>query len=205
MGTATAETRIPLAEAERIAGEIVQLLAPYCERIEIAGSIRRRRPLVKDIELLCVPRVIRTATDLFGTQHAETDQLHAHATALREEGRFGDRLDKNARPAFGERYKRLTYEGIALDLFSVKPPAQWGLQLVIRSGPAEFSHRLVSNIMHRLPDGSTGLLPHGLKVDRGAIWRLDWRGLPSELVPTPTEESVFEVLGIAWVAPEDRL
>ncbi len=45
-----------LDKALEIAEKTKELLAPYCERIEIAGSIRRKKPEVKDIELVAIPK-----------------------------------------------------------------------------------------------------------------------------------------------------
>ncbi len=47
--------RLPLEKAERIAGGVLAALKPFCERLEIAGSIRRRRPWVGDIDLVVLP------------------------------------------------------------------------------------------------------------------------------------------------------
>ncbi|MFH0809822.1 MAG: hypothetical protein V2A77_05070 [Pseudomonadota bacterium] len=47
--------KISLERAKNIADTIVARLKPYCARIEIAGSIRRRRPLVNDIDIVLVP------------------------------------------------------------------------------------------------------------------------------------------------------
>lgn len=47
--------QIPLAKAEAVAAELLEALAPYFERLEVAGSIRRRRPVVHDIDLVGVP------------------------------------------------------------------------------------------------------------------------------------------------------
>ena len=58
-------TRIALMEATGLAGELVALLQPACERIEIAGSIRRQRPDVGDVELVVVPR-LKAPLGLFG-------------------------------------------------------------------------------------------------------------------------------------------
>lgn len=41
--------------AESIASQVVEKLKPYCDRIEIAGSIRRRHPFPGDIDLVCIP------------------------------------------------------------------------------------------------------------------------------------------------------
>ena len=43
-----------LSEALPIAEKLKAELAPFCSRIEIAGSIRRKKPEVKDIEIVCV-------------------------------------------------------------------------------------------------------------------------------------------------------
>jgi DNA polymerase/3'-5' exonuclease PolX len=43
-------------EALKIAQETVELLRPHCERIEIAGSIRREKPEPNDIEIVAIPK-----------------------------------------------------------------------------------------------------------------------------------------------------
>ena len=45
-----------LTTANRIAGQVVDLLRPHCHRIEIAGSIRRRKPEPSDIEIVVLPK-----------------------------------------------------------------------------------------------------------------------------------------------------
>jgi hypothetical protein len=51
-----------LAIAERLKAD----LAPYCTRIEIAGSVRRQRPQVKDVEICAIP--LQEPSDLFGAE-----------------------------------------------------------------------------------------------------------------------------------------
>ena len=46
---------ITLSKAQRIAAHVVGELRPFCKRIEIAGSIRRQRPEVGDIDLVIEP------------------------------------------------------------------------------------------------------------------------------------------------------
>jgi hypothetical protein len=43
-------------EAKLLADSLVEAMAPFCERIEIAGSVRRKKPVVKDIEICVIPR-----------------------------------------------------------------------------------------------------------------------------------------------------
>ena len=45
-----------LAEADKLAAKILHELTPFCERIEVAGSVRRRRENVNDIDLVVIPK-----------------------------------------------------------------------------------------------------------------------------------------------------
>ena len=54
-----------LSFAMMLAGKVVDELAPVCERIEIAGSIRRKKPTIGDVEIVCIPKLV-TATNLLG-------------------------------------------------------------------------------------------------------------------------------------------
>lgn len=47
-----------LENALAIAEGIVEALNPYCTIINIAGSCRRRKPEVKDIEIVALPKTI---------------------------------------------------------------------------------------------------------------------------------------------------
>jgi DNA polymerase/3'-5' exonuclease PolX len=52
------------AQALILAEEALNALKPYCERALIAGSIRRMKPEVKDIELVAIPKQVPAG--LFG-------------------------------------------------------------------------------------------------------------------------------------------
>lgn len=45
-----------LESAKKLAEFLVELMSEYCERIMIAGSIRRGKHEVKDIEIVCIPK-----------------------------------------------------------------------------------------------------------------------------------------------------
>ena len=171
--------KIPLETAKEIAERVIEKLAPLCERIEIAGSIRRQKAEVGDIEIVAIPRPI---TDMFG--NPTTD----HMLDLFDYSTIG-RLEMG-----GHKYKKIALtEGPQLDLFIVTPPAQWGVLFLIRTGPAEYSHAIVTPRVHG------GLLPSHLRVREGAIWL-------NELAPleTPEESDVYNLLGIPYVEPEAR-
>jgi len=46
---------IALERAQKIASEVVKRLSPCCQRIEVAGSIRRKSPHPRDIDLVLIP------------------------------------------------------------------------------------------------------------------------------------------------------
>lgn len=196
------KVRVPLAQAEALAAELVELLSPVCERLEIAGSIRRRRPDPADIEICAIPkRVVIPEFDMFGNvvSNRAFDLLGECADDLLARCVLEHRRDVNGRAAWGESYRRAIFRGFALDLFSCWPE-QWGCLLTIRTGPAEFSHRLVTDTTQRLDSGLYGLKPpwaqvKGLRVLHRAS---------GEVFDTPEERQVFEVLSLPYVEPWER-
>lgn len=48
--------KIALKRAQELACHILKSLEPSCERVEIAGSVRRRKPAINDIDIVLVPR-----------------------------------------------------------------------------------------------------------------------------------------------------
>jgi DNA polymerase/3'-5' exonuclease PolX len=180
------------------------MFSPYCRRIEIAGSIRRYMDsdterwfhTVHDVELVTIPAFDRIAIDqdLFGqVAYEETDLLDEF---VRGTPSLIPRLDKNGRSAMGPRYKRLLTGGFPLDLFAIHPPAEFGVVFAIRTGPAEFSKRLVT---HRA-DG--GYLPDEMLIREGALWISGAE--QDELIPTPGESEFFDAIRLPWVEPSER-
>lgn len=188
------KTRVPLAEASALAAEAVELLAPYCERIEIAGSIRRQRQDVGDIELVCIPRMTAVQPDLFEAERGDVSAELQRVKELIAEGVLEHRLDANGHQACGPRFQRLVYKGFALDVFAVLPPAQFGVILAIRTGPAAFSKKLVTS---RLAAGG-GCMRMGQCVVEGAL--MD-RG---KVIETPEEADFFAAIGMEVPLPWHR-
>jgi DNA polymerase/3'-5' exonuclease PolX len=196
-----AVTRIPLAEARALAEEVVEMLRPACERIEIAGSIRRGKADVGDLEIVAVAKTEPTL-NLFGERTGgERNLLNELCDRLMAQGVLLLRLDKNGRAAYGSKYMRLTYRGTPLDLFATTPH-QWGVIFLIRTGPADYSHRLVTPTTQQFTDSQGrrwwGLMPPGMNVKDGALWR------GGQIIPTPEEWHVFRALGLAYLEPHER-
>jgi DNA polymerase/3'-5' exonuclease PolX len=171
--------KIPLAEAERLAEKYLEALSPYCLRIEAAGSVRRRKPEVGDLELVAIPRPV---LDLFG-QPSGDHCLNGVDWA----GQFSGQAVKD-----GPKYKQIIMPEITLDLFIVTPPAQWGVIFLLRTGPDTFSQKLLSRRQDR------GLLPSWMRSEDGAI-----RG-KGKIIETPEEEDVFRLAEFPFVEPKER-
>jgi DNA polymerase/3'-5' exonuclease PolX len=181
----------PLAEMAALADEVVELLAPACDRVAVAGSIRRRVPAVRDLELVCSPTLVAYRGGLWGDEPLVEDALALRTAALVADGTFAPRRLGDRAAANGTRYRSLVYRDTPLDLFS--PDAEtFALVLLIRTGPASFSRRLVT------PRSKGGLLPDFMRVKDGRLWSGD------RAIPLATEADVFRALGMPVIPPERR-
>src|SRR5438067_863907 len=54
-----------LAAAQKNAERLLAWLGPFAVRLEIAGSVRRRRPAPDDLDVVCIPKC-RIGRDLLG-------------------------------------------------------------------------------------------------------------------------------------------
>lgn len=201
------------AAASLLAEGLVGSMRPACERIGVAGSIRRRKAHVKDIELVVTPRYTEEGGG--GGQLAlpgsrvGVNALERLVGGWLEEGRAKARLDKRGRAALGPSYKRLLVSlgeqqpaataWTAVDLFIVNPPAQWGLIYLIRTGSGV---------------GGDGRPETGFGPAMLALWKRRTNGGYSKggllhradgtPVETLEEQDVFEACGLPWIPPTER-
>jgi DNA polymerase/3'-5' exonuclease PolX len=161
------------------ANNICDLLRPVCTRIEIAGSLRREKSEVGDIEICAIPTY---STDLFG------DQFYSAAVIGEVLRSAGFEMDKD-----GENYKKFFYVAaqIWIDLF-LTTPEQWGLIFMIRTGSADFSRMMMTNKQQG------GYMPSNLKVSGGRVW------IGNQVMVTPEEKDVFKLWGMEFVEPKNR-
>lgn len=183
----------PLEAAREIAQKYISDLAPYCDRIEIAGSIRREKPAVHDIEIVAIPK-LETKADMFGTVTGYTSQVDQEIVRLAS--KWGAVFKKG-----GPKYKQLALaEGLNLDLFLVTPPAHWGVIFAIRTGPSDFSNQLVTAKRYRTHENRPGFLPSYAKSEDGQIMHRE----TGEVYPMPEEEDFFKFCGLDYIRPKDR-
>ena len=179
-----------LQEAKRLAVQVLDFLAPHCQLIEIAGSIRREKPSgIKDIELVAISKRVAvdgTLIDVGDTVAKLNEYIAKHANCGAPLGWNDEHGRKN-----GDRFKALLWRRQPVDLFIVAPET-WGALLAIRTGPADFSQLLVTSVLDR------GAMPGHLKQKHGRLWH------GNEPLETPTEQEWFAALDVPCWPPEQR-
>jgi DNA polymerase/3'-5' exonuclease PolX len=183
--------RWPADFARRIADELVEALRPRCEQLCIAGSLRRGKAEVGDIEILYVSRIgaMRSPGELFARSGSLADEL---IDQWLTEGVLTKR-PKNGVTAWGPLNKlaRHTASGVNVDLFAATRE-RWFVSLVVRTGSWEMNTQLAASALRR-----------GLKLHvsvNAAIERLD----TDELIFPQSEREVFELCGMPYREPAER-
>jgi DNA polymerase/3'-5' exonuclease PolX len=115
-----------LEQATAMAEDVKGQLAPHCHRIEIAGSIRRRKAEVGDIEIVAIPKPYGVGLFLSGVASVVNQWPKVR-------GELPCRYTQRTLPG----------AGIKLDLFFATP-VNWGLIFAIRTGSADYSYRVLA-------------------------------------------------------------
>lgn len=167
-----------LNKARNYAEKIVAALSPMAKRIEIAGSIRRNKPMVGDIDLVIEPK---------------PGQLHA----IKQRCLTGTLTSGNMVMMDGEMNFIMMLGTVQLDIFFARPavpdlfnpkPANFGSLLLCRTGSKEHNIWLI-----------------GEAKARGLAW-LPYEGVVKDgrVVAGETEEDIFRALRLEYVKPENR-
>lgn len=181
--------KYPLPLALNVAKELLAYLDPVTERLEICGSVRRRRAEVSDLELLYIPRLEETREDFFRTSSLPATERAIQA--LLDRGILAKRPNVNGYFAWGPQNKLAVHatSGLPVDLFLTKPE-NWFVSLVIRTGPKELNLRLIEGAARR-----------GLKLHAYGSGFTDRFG---NTVHVTSEEDLFEKCGVPYLDPCDR-
>ena len=130
-----------IQKAKALSDEIVKRLEPYCQKIQVAGSIRREKPTVHDIDIVLI------AGDMEG--------IHKELTGLGE-------LRKD-----GPKIKCLEYKDVSVDLYFATPQT-WATLLLIRTGSKEHNIRLCARAktlgMHLAASGDGLFDNEGIRI-----------------------------------------
>jgi DNA polymerase/3'-5' exonuclease PolX len=194
--------RVPASEATAAAQDFIDVLEDYCELICIAGSLRRRKASVKDIEILFVPKI--EASPVFA---ARTDLFRAPAplppinlaeraiATLLASFLLRKRPNVNGIKAWGEKNKLGIHapSGLPVDLFTATRENFFNY-LVCRTGGAESNIRVCEAAIAR----GWKWNPYGSGFSRCAeLGRVEQHAVQSE-------REVFEFVGLPYLEPWER-
>lgn len=201
------------ADAYRIAEDLRQKIAPACEPglTLIVGSLRRKKSNVHDIEIAGKP-ILGAPRPTFGDPKVFETRLDQILYSLEMEGELinggknGSKMKKyivNTEP-----YGFETLNPFYVEFYLATPPAQWGVECVIRTGPGSEDDNFSRWCVTTRSQG--GALPDGYRQRHLAIWsadQLDGSLEPrkgEEPIPMPTEEDFFKFLNLPYIMPAAR-
>jgi DNA polymerase/3'-5' exonuclease PolX len=182
--------RWPANIALPIANELIAQLQPRCQQICIAGSLRRRKAEVGDIEILYVPRMaqVRMPNELFPRTSSLVDELFDQWLA---QDFIRKRPNINGDTTWGDKNKLAVHapSWIPVDFFATTPDC-WFVALVLRTGPKELNTRLAASALRR-----------GMQLHAYGVLEVTATG---ELIIPRSEREVFQLLGVPYREPPQR-
>lgn len=184
---------------------LLPAIESVCERVTVAGSIRRQAEFVKDIELVVIPKTTTTTrqTTLFDSEAHTVCLLEKRITTGYEEGFFSPRLNKRGhniawhKDDATSRYIALNYYyperfyPVPVDIRQDRLP-WYGWILLLRTGPGDANKVLVTERRYG------GLKPAHVTFQDGQCF------VDGEPYPLPTEQDVFDLFRIDYIPPEQR-
>jgi DNA polymerase/3'-5' exonuclease PolX len=188
--------KLPLKTAQSYASKIKDWLEPGCDRIEIAGSVRRGRPLCSDIDLVCIPKFQQRQNDLLGDPvGTPLSLLNEFLTdyVARSEGKAWFRSTDGI---LG--FKAVTLNSASVNVLMQLPKCEldvfaataetFVMRWIIRTGSVEH------NIF--IADRARALGGH-LDPQNGLM-------LDGQLLAPKTEEEFYAALNLPFIEPQDR-
>ncbi len=171
---------LPLEKARTLALKVMDVLRPACVQIETAGSIRRGRPMVGDIDLVCLPRPEQGAAEELARLFATCAEMGGMMT----NGGFSKRC--LLRKSRFQCDLWIAHHNTG-DLFAPLP-CNWGAMLLTYTGSPAHNMKVVARAKEL---GHTFRPGHGVVEESGRVHSV-------------TEAEIFEVLQWDFVEPKDR-
>jgi len=141
-----------LEQAEKLAEQFIGEIADYCEKIQIVGSIRRRKTECRDIDLVLL---------------AKSEQLWNFTFKLKKISKIN---------VNGKQVKRVIYKGEQFDLYFATPET-WGALVLIRTGSAQHNIGLAKRALNMgMKLTHSGLMKNGeiiASTEKGIFEALD--------------------------------
>lgn len=167
--------KLNLVQAEAIAGTVISLTDAWCKKIEIVGSIRRKRPEIHDIDFVVL---------------TYEDEYNEHWKGLKDSmiTIAGVKVILNGDLIFRTLYPLLGGEWVQVDFYRAKPET-YGIYKLIRTGSAEH------NIW---------LAKYAIKKGMRLRYSVGLESADKDVTVGATEEAVFEKLKLPFIKPELR-
>jgi len=177
--------KIDLLEAQTIAAKVLHHISPALDRGEIAGSIRRGKPVVGDIEIVAIS--------------SSRDSLVKLLSDVGQHIKPGVPGVVPWDPKSDAKYFRVRLaEGMNLDLFMASPE-NWGGLFLMRTGSGAG------------PDGNSfngftpGIFSRWKKMSGGGRMSGCMPTMPTgEQLEVPEEQDFFDLLEMGFVPPNER-
>lgn len=175
---AAEDAGIPYANAVLVAEQLRFKLDPVCVYAEIAGSIRRQKKVVKDIEIVVVPKqALGLGNDYsYAPYEGFCEVVNSWQ---RQKGEPTGRYTQRIIPIEG-------HPNLKLDLF-IACPANLGLIMIYRTGSAEFNKKWLGHAENM-----------GFRMKDGFIWR------DTERIDVRSEAAFFELMRLQYLEPYER-
>jgi len=168
-----------LAEAQDLGSEFIARIGAQCQKVSIAGSARRAKALVNDIEIVAQP--------LGGALWWMLDELVSKGVI--QKALYGD-LSPTHRWN-GKKYRGLVYKNRRIEVFCADEH-NYGYQLWLRTGPDNLTDRantfVVTQIKYRAP----------FRLFEGRVM------FGSRQLSIASEFDWFALLGLEFIHPEKR-
>lgn len=181
-------TRIPRDKALVIAEGIITWLESCCTKIEIAGSLRREKETVGDIEIVCQPHNmpgLRNTLDTLVAEGTITKKLYRHA-------------DKNKKvtylPRWGDKLKCFVLADVTVELH-IGDSHNFGYLYWLCTGPSDGNTFVMSKMAAE---------KSAIRFDKGYGWLCDYAGntpVYQHKLHLPDEETLFKCLGMGFIRP----
>lgn len=160
---------------------LLEELRELCERIEIGGSLRRKAPMVKDVEIVALPKhraQFLARLDYWVATGKVTKAVY---------GETGNR--------YGDRYRGLVYAGIRFEFF-IADADNWGYQFWLRTGPGDANEYVMTQLKYQ----KAPYRPAG-----GYFRECDEHGEPTgATIRVAGEADLFRLLAMDSLAPNER-
>ena len=201
---------IDLQRADELVAEFLEATEGMWERIEVAGSVRRRQPRVNDIDFVGVPVVTDVALGLFddvlAIDYPFSDWVQMNADPEAPEG-TPQTVTRNCRfrgqsVSPGRKIIRFFWQGAEFDVYVANPGA-FAILWLIRTGPNR-------------PKGGYGPDDPGAEQNQALAMRAIKQGkslaftqgigikATGEMLTFETESEVLAELGLPYCLPEIR-